>query len=926
MNYLQNIFNESLVNAIGWTILHSIWQGAVVVVVVAFVLSLLKNPSSKLKYNLYTTALFAVLGCSVATFFYLKHNNSPNPSKVEWIVPAKTQHEQNDIVELVFLDENIASEIRKADTSVSAFFTDLSAMANDYMAWIVVVWMMGCVLFSIRFIGGFVYIHRLRSRNVSPVEAHWQQKLVVICEKIGVKKTIRLLESTAISTPMVIGHFKPIVLFPIGAMTGLNPLQVEAILAHELAHIYRNDYLVNILQSVAEIVLFYHPASWWLSGKMQATREHCCDDLAIRLCGDRMVYAKALTEIEYLRVQQQTPYLAAAFAGNGNANNLMARIQRLFSPSEKQFNSVDGWVASMMLVIAVLAISWTSHTKIEAAEKEVSIFIGSVMDDLKWVAEDVGDVFVELTADSTKRAEKRIKRLEKQQRKAEEKIEKQVQKIEKNVEKLVVKTKDGYVVVPSIPPVPPVPPVPPIHTVLPTPPIPPTVPFYTLPNSDILVLPKTPASPKAPLFPNAPSPPQAPVFPKMNGFYNFNGVFEVHPDVTAFIHGGPDLRVLIAEQPDVWKFIASEKPDIFYVDKDKVKFKNKAPKRVIRLKIPMSLDSIKNQELRAKLKPLRDSLVAQQKKLRESLQNVENVDKVELERIMRDYEETLERYEDELEEWQDELEEVHERHFEWNEKERDAFEENMEEWADKWEGWSEKWEQSWDEDKQKEWANKWKEWGEKWEQNWDEDKQKEWTEKWEEWGEKWEQNWDEDKQKEWAEKWEEWGEKWEQKWGQEWQQEWQQHQKEYEQKMREWEKNFEGEMKEFEFNFKEYEDNMREYEKELHQFENVYEDAMELEIEGNEKMSESNLKTMTSKLRKMLQQDGLVDKNDDQIKIKYDGKNAKVNGKTIPADKFNKYKETIREYLDESGPFTLSFSDKHTHISISGKNIDIQNF
>ncbi len=557
MNFLQNIFDESLVNAIGWTILHSLWQGAVVVLIVALVLSIFKNPSSKLKYNVYTSALFAVLACSLGTFCYLHQNNE---TTVDWVIPVEIQNENNDIVELVFL-ENIASETREAEASVSAFFADLSSMANDYMSLIVVFWLIGCLLFSIRFIGGFAYIQRLRKRDVFAVEAHWQKKLDTICNKINLKKPIRLLESAVVQSPMVIGHFKPLILFPIGALTGLNPSQVEAILAHELAHIYRNDYLVNILQSFVEIVLFYHPAAWWLSNKMQATREHCCDDLAIDMCGDRMVYAKALTQIESLRLLQQTPYLAAAFAGNGKEDNLMARVQRLFSPNEKQFNFVDGWVASMMLVIALLAFSWTSHSSIEAAEKEVSIFIDSMVEDLKLVAEDMGGAFVELTADSTKRAEKQLKRVEKERAKLEKKIVKEAEKRNKNIQKMVLKTKDGYVIAPPIPPVPPVPPVPVAPSLQDLPPMP------ELPDADFPIS-----------LPEPPAPPVAPVLPDFsaNGFYDLNSLIAGLPDVHIMISEQPDLTALIAEQPDIQAIISTDSPSIFYMDSE-----GGTPRRII---------------------------------------------------------------------------------------------------------------------------------------------------------------------------------------------------------------------------------------------------------------------------------------------------------------------------------------------------------
>ena len=897
MNYLQNIFDESLVNAIGWTILHSLWQGAIVVIIAALVLSIFKNPSSKLRYNVYASALFALLGSSLLTFCYLQHNN--NSSTVDWVVPVEVQNENNDIVELVFLDENVASKTQEAETSVSAFFADLSATANDYMGLIVVLWFLGCLLFSIRFVGGFVYIQRLRKRNTYPVEAHWQKKLQFICDKMGLNKTIRLLESASVSGPMVIGHFKPIILFPIGALTGMNPSQVEAILAHELAHIYRNDYLVNILQSLAEIVLFYHPAAWWLSNKMQATREHCCDDLAISLCGDRIVYAKALTKIESLKLQQQqSPYLAAAFAGNGKEDSLMARIQRLFSPVEKQFNFIDGWVASMMLVIALLAFSWTSHSNIEAAEKEVNIFIDSVMEDLKWVAEDMGDAFVELTSDSTKRAKKDFKKIQKIRLKTGKKAEKNAKKAQKKVQKLIFKNKDGYVVV------------------SPTPPLPPVINLSELPNSNVLVLPEMPNIPLPLLYniPDLPEPPEAPDFSHFNGICDLSTLIAESPDIAAMIANQPDIQAIIAEQPDIRAIISSDHPNIFYMDseggdsqkiiieslkgkkpiiikdkikdkiKNKIKYKIKPFKNVIKLNIPMGLDSVKRQEFKAKLQPLKDILADRQQKLKESMGKLNDMEEEEVERIIRDYEEALENYEEELEEWQEKLEDEHEHgyHFEWNEEDRLAFEEKMEKWGEEW---GQKW--------GKQWGDKW---NEEWAEKWDEEKMEEWAEKWEQW----------------ADKWEEWGEQWGQKWSEEWEQE-------YEQKMREWEKKYEDQMKEYEYHWEEYENEMQKHEEELNIFEDAYESAME---EG-EHVWELNLKEMTSNLRGMLEDDGLINEDTRKVKVKYNRRTAKVNGSEIPKDKMDKYRDFFKDHMGNDASFTLDFTDKNSNISLSGKNMEI---
>ena len=118
-----------------------------------------------------------------------------------------------------------------------------------------------------------------------------------LSRRLHITRAITLFESTLVDVPTVIGFVKPVILLPASVLGGLTPQQLEAILAHELAHIRRHDYIVNLLQSLLETLLFYHPAVWWLSRRIRIEREHCCDDLAVSLCGDPLVYARALADL-----------------------------------------------------------------------------------------------------------------------------------------------------------------------------------------------------------------------------------------------------------------------------------------------------------------------------------------------------------------------------------------------------------------------------------------------------------------------------------------------------------------------------------------------------------------------------------------------------------------------------------------------------
>src|SRR6185503_396899 len=155
----------------------------------------------------------------------------------------------------------------------------------------------------------------------------WTDRELAIARHLAIGKPVRVSQSAAVRVPMLIGWIRPVILIPVSAFTGLTTGQLEALIAHELAHVRRQDYLANIAQTVAEILLFYHPACWWLSKQIRIEREHCCDDVAVSVCGSPIVYAEALADLESLR--HPGPSLALA-ATDGP---LLRRLQRLLTPA-----------------------------------------------------------------------------------------------------------------------------------------------------------------------------------------------------------------------------------------------------------------------------------------------------------------------------------------------------------------------------------------------------------------------------------------------------------------------------------------------------------------------------------------------------------------------------------------------------------------
>jgi hypothetical protein len=190
------------------------------------------------------------------------------------------------------------------------------------MLWLVEAWFLGVVLLSLRTAGGLLVIARMRRREIKPVARALYEKCVALQQKMGLGRVIQYCECFRLDAPAVLGWFRPVVLLPAKALTGLSEDQIAAVIAHELAHIRRLDCFVNLFQIAAETLLFYHPAVWWASQRIRAERENCCDDEALAVCGNALNYARALALMEEWRT---APSLLMA----ANRSPLSQRVVRL---------------------------------------------------------------------------------------------------------------------------------------------------------------------------------------------------------------------------------------------------------------------------------------------------------------------------------------------------------------------------------------------------------------------------------------------------------------------------------------------------------------------------------------------------------------------------------------------------------------------
>jgi uncharacterized protein (TIGR03435 family) len=249
---------------------------------------------------------------------------------------------------------------------------DVRTRMEAAFPWLVSIWLVGVVMLAARAAVGWWRVSRLHRLGLSSKSSAWQAAANRIAGRLGLTRAVRIVELPHIDVPFVIGCLRPMVVLPLSAMTQLNVMQVEAILAHELAHIRRHDYLVNLLQTLAETVFFYHPAVWWLSARIRDEREHCCDDVAVEVCGDPVGYAAALTELESSRIGD----LNLATAATGGL--LINRVRRILKIELPKQSSVSHWATSAVLAAGVLATATTVAQSPAPADDEPTFEVASV--------------------------------------------------------------------------------------------------------------------------------------------------------------------------------------------------------------------------------------------------------------------------------------------------------------------------------------------------------------------------------------------------------------------------------------------------------------------------------------------------------------------------------------------------------------------
>jgi beta-lactamase regulating signal transducer with metallopeptidase domain len=359
MTHLREVLHQPAVVMVGWSLVHFLWQGVLVALVVAVVLRLNRNSSADARYAIAGTGLLVMLACPFVTYFAMSAGGVGGHESIS-----------NSGGATGFVQPVSAS----GGDAVPALLDRLAQLPQSFPAerllpLLVSIWAVGVAVLALRLVLGWLQINFVRTTALPVNNNVIRARLADLSRRMNIRHPVALLESALAPGPAVIGVLKPAILFPAAALTGLWPIQIEAILAHELAHVRRHDYLVNLLQSMVETLLFYHPAVWWVSKKIRQEREHCCDDLAVQACGDRKFYATCLADLDELKPAQ------LALAMNAAGTGLLPRIRRILGLTGGENSAASAAAGTLLVAATGTALMVLAGTPVVHAAGQVDMIV-----------------------------------------------------------------------------------------------------------------------------------------------------------------------------------------------------------------------------------------------------------------------------------------------------------------------------------------------------------------------------------------------------------------------------------------------------------------------------------------------------------------------------------------------------------------------
>jgi len=350
---------------VGWALVHFLWQGAAVALMLAVALRLMRRASPQLRWAAACAALALMAALPVATALLVSIRPVSTRAAIEsaQVLPAPLEGEIGRAATGAPLTPSLSPRERgtpwAAPLQATPWRERVRAAVEPYLPWAVLAWLAGVVALTVWHLGGWWHLARSKRRDTSPAGGAVAGIFERLVARLRVSRPVRLLESARVAVPVVIGWLRPVILLPASAVTGLTPAQLEAVLAHELAHVRRHDCLVRMLQAAVETLLFYHPAVWWVSGRIRQESEECCDEVAVGVCGDRHGYAEAL--VQCAEAGRERARLAA-MAGGGN---MLSRIRRIVGMEQRTEGFSSRWFSGVVVtaIVALLLAGACVHVR-----------------------------------------------------------------------------------------------------------------------------------------------------------------------------------------------------------------------------------------------------------------------------------------------------------------------------------------------------------------------------------------------------------------------------------------------------------------------------------------------------------------------------------------------------------------------------------
>ena len=331
--------SEVVLKAICWTFVHSLWQGLIAAIIAGLLIAVTKKTKAALRYNL-LLLLFGLFVLAV-TVTFINQVSGAQSSSVN--TSSGILRSTPNIFLLPFSRTNSISH-----QDQETFIGILTSFFNEYASAIVLLWFVFFSVHSIRLFSGVLQIRQLRKSAVVS-SSEWKSLVEFLSEKVGLKQTVVLMESSLANVPLTFGCVKAIILIPLGLLSNLPADQVEAVLLHELAHIRRKDYVVNLMQNMVEIIFFFNPAILWISSLIRQEREACCDDIVLAHMPQKQTYLEALVSFqEYSLIRS-----GSALALTHKKYYLLHRIKRMLTKENQKLNNME----KTLLLLAIMAIT-----------------------------------------------------------------------------------------------------------------------------------------------------------------------------------------------------------------------------------------------------------------------------------------------------------------------------------------------------------------------------------------------------------------------------------------------------------------------------------------------------------------------------------------------------------------------------------------